>query len=133
MKNVRPAAQAGAQVLYDEVRANVAKIGKKTGNLARSIYQAYSEDNSTKGSATYHVSYNASKAPHGNLVEYGHIQTRKVYLGRDGNWYTSKTLLPEPKQVGARPYIRPAFDAKSKRAVEAARDAFVDGMKQVTG
>lgn len=129
-KTIRPAAQAGAQVLYDQVKLNVAAIGRKTGNLAGSIYQVYSEDNSTEERATYHVSYNARKAPHGNLVEYGHIQTRKVYLGKDGNWYTSKTPLPSPKHVAARPYIRPAFDSKAKAALEASREVWVDGMKE---
>jgi hypothetical protein len=43
----RPAAQAGTQVLYDEVTSNVSRIGRKTGNLAASIYQVYSVDNSS--------------------------------------------------------------------------------------
>lgn len=128
-ENIRPAAQAGAQVLYDEVKVNVARIGKVTGNLESSIYQVFSEDNSTLERATYHVSWNGSKAPHGHLVEYGHIQTRKVYVGSDGKWYTSKTLLPEPKQVAASPFLRPAFAAKAKEAAEAAKARFEQGMR----
>jgi hypothetical protein len=92
-EQIRPAAQAGAQVFYDEVQLNVAAIGKKSGNLASSIYQVFSQDNSKDGRATYHISWNAKKAPHGHLVEYGHIQTRKVYLGKDGSSksiYTSR-------------------------------------------
>src|SRR5437868_12383349 len=77
---VRPAAQAGAQVLYEEVqlRAPVAKKaivrkGKtiQPGALKASIYQVFSKDNSGSGHATYHVSWNAKKAPHGHLVEFG--------------------------------------------------------------
>lgn len=128
-ENVRPAAQAGAQVLYDEVKVNVGRIGKVTGNLDASIYQAFSQDNSTPERATYHISWNGSKAPHGHLVEYGHIQTRKVYVGSDGKWYTSNTPLPEPKQVGARPFLRPAFDAKAQEAVRAAKERFEQGMR----
>ena len=97
---VRPAAQAGAQVLYDEVKLNVGRIKKKTGNLDASIYQAFSADNSRVSgarfgsrdayeAATYHISWNARKAPHGHLVEYGHLMTRKAYIGSDGKWYTS--------------------------------------------
>src|SRR6476661_522697 len=71
---VRPAAQAAAQVLYNEVKANVAKIGRKTGNLDRAIYQVFSERKSRPGVAAYDVSWNAKRAPHGGLVEYGHIQ-----------------------------------------------------------
>lgn len=122
---VRPAAQAGAQVFYNEVKINVGKIGKVTGNLDASIYQVYSKDNSTPTSATYHISWNTRKAPHGHLVEFGHIQTRKVYLGKNGQWYTSPEKLPEPKQVAARPFIRPAYAAKEREALEAARQTLV--------
>ena len=61
---VRPAAQAAAQVLYDEVLKN-AKALTKSGQLASSVYQAYSADKSGAKKATYHVSWNARKAPHG--------------------------------------------------------------------
>ncbi len=130
---VRPAAQAGAQVFYDAVVRNVNALGKKSGNLAGAIYQAYSEENSGPGKATYHISWNASKAPHGGLVEYGHIQRYAVNLAKDGNWYTlvkpSMRGKPKPKrnasqaekdayyilraggprQIAAQPFIRPAF------------------------
>lgn len=120
----RPAAQAGAQVLYDEVKRNVARIKRVTGNLDRSIYQAFSDSNSGPGLATYHISWNASKAPHGHLVEYGHLQrfevsfdpaTRRFITHRD------RPLTP-PRQVAARPFIRPAFAAKSEAAIQAATD-----------
>lgn len=140
---VRPAAQVAAQVLYNEVVSNVAAIGSKTGNLRRSIYQAYSQDNSATGKATYHVSWNASKAPHGTLVEYGHLQRYRMYKGADGQvrpmvrpgmdgkprpsrrasqatkdaYYVT---LPTPRQVAARPFIRPAM-AKFPQAIEAAK------------
>lgn len=130
---VRPAAQAGAQVFYDAVVRNVNALGKKSGNLAGAIYQAYSDENSGPGKATYHISWNASKAPHGGLVEYGHIQRYAVNLAKDGKWYTlvkpSMRGKPKPKrnasqaekdayyilraggprQIAAQPFIRPAF------------------------
>jgi hypothetical protein len=126
---VRPAAQAGAQVLYDEVKLNVGRIKKKTGNLYASIYQVFSKDNSTETKSTYHVSWNARKAPHGHLVEYGHLMTRKAYIGSDGKWYTSKVAI-EPRQVGARPFLRPAYDAKQKAALDAARDRWIAETKK---
>lgn len=85
----RPAAQAAAQVLYEGVKRNVAQIGQKSGNLDRSIYQVYSEDHSGPGSATYHISWNVRKAPHGHLLEFGYIQRYASYIGKDGNWYTA--------------------------------------------
>ena len=36
---VRPASQAAAQVFYDEVKRNVSRVGRQSGNLDRSIYQ----------------------------------------------------------------------------------------------
>jgi hypothetical protein len=132
--NTRPAAQAGAEVLYQAVERNVAALGRKTGNLAASIYQAFSKDNSRPvagggyQSATYHVSWNARKAPHGHLVEFGHFQRFKVYVGKDGRWYTNKSApLPEPVQVGARPFIRPAM-SEFPRAEAAMRERLLQGV-----
>ncbi|MEM5384141.1 HK97 gp10 family phage protein [Paraburkholderia phymatum] len=126
----RPAAQAAAQVLYDAVKLNVASIGRVTGNLDRSIYQVYSRDDSAQGRATYHVSWNHKKAPHGWLVENGHLQKYKVYLGKDGKWYTDKKApLPSPKHVGARPFVRPA-QARFPAALDA---AVAELLKRING
>jgi HK97 gp10 family phage protein len=139
----RPAAQAAAQVLYDEVKRNAQGIRQKTGNLARSIYQVYSQANSGAGHATYHVSWNRRKAPHGGLVEFGHIQRYVSFVGSDGNWYTAiragmrgkpkprrgasqavkdayYVTLPAPKQVAAKPFVRPAASKFSQAADAAA-------------
>lgn len=119
----RPAAQAGAEVLYQRVRSNVARLGTKTGKLASAIYQAYSKDNSGEGVAEYHVSWNARKAPHGHLVEYGHLQRyRTIVDRRTGKWVTVKSQpLPAPRLVAAQPFVRPAVDA-----IPAAASAMVD-------
>lgn len=94
---IRPAAQAGAQVYYNEVKVRARRgnevrhmKGGRTrpaGLLASAIYQVYSKDNSNIDQATYHISWNKSKAPHGHLVEFG----------------TSRA----PKH----PFLRPSFDA----------------------
>lgn len=140
----RPAAQAAAQVLYDEVVRNVGAIPTKTGKLRQAIYQAFSEANSGPGHATYHVSWNVRKAPHGHLVEFGHIQRYVTYIGKDGNYYTAKrpesrgkprpartatqavkdayyVPLTTPKQVPARSFVRRAT-SKFPQAVAAAAD-----------
>jgi hypothetical protein len=140
----RPAAQAMAQVLYDEMLRNVRAIPQKTGKLADSIYQVYSQDHSGAGRATYHVSWNVRKAPHGHLVEFGHIQRYASYVGKDGNWYTAVrpeargkprpgrrasqaakdayyVTLPAPKQVAAHAFARRAT-VKFPLAAEAAAD-----------
>lgn len=156
-QSVRPAAQAGAQVIYDRVQANVAGIGKVTGNLAGAIYQAWSQDKSGQFLQTYHVSYRTKggggpRAPHGHLVEFGHIQRYVVRQRRDGSWYTA--IRPEmrgkpkpnrrasqaekdayyiplpagPKQVKAQPFIRPAV-VVYPQALEAMKQRWYDELR----
>lgn len=91
---VRPAAQAAAQVLYEEARARCpvsdhacffyGKNSKKSGvrcyfepgSLRDSIYQAFSKDNSSEfrggyRNVTYHIAWNHRKVPYGHTVEFG--------------------------------------------------------------
>lgn len=83
---VRPAAQAGAQVVYDRVKQNVGNIRSLTGNLKSSIYQVYSKSLSEPGkSATYAISWNYHKAPHGILVHFGHLVRYEYYQDAQGN------------------------------------------------
>lgn len=120
---VRPAAQAGAQVFYEQVRMNVmGRPYSKTGNLLGAIYQVYSQDNSRDGVATYHVSWNKKRAPHGQLVEFGYLQKYQVVFDpQTGRFRSLKNRpLAAPRQVPARPFLRPALSAEP-RAVEAAR------------
>jgi hypothetical protein len=114
---VRPAAQAGAQVYYEDVLSRVPVSaaprvykGKtyQPGTLKKSIYQAFSADNSGKGYAEYHVSWNAKKAPHGHNIENGH------WLKQWG-----KNKIDPPVWVPARSFIRATYEAASGRAVEA--------------
>lgn len=81
----RPAAQAGAQIVYERARrlapvsdsAHMFKIEGRVygpyppGNLRDSIYQVFSKDNSFTDVSVYHVSWNADKAPYGGMVEMG--------------------------------------------------------------
>lgn len=101
------ATQAGAQVLYDEVKGRAQGIAK-SGTLARSIYQYRNKDEQRKGHAQYKISWrkggkkkdastsdNAAQAglpiaAHGVLIEYGYIQRYVSYVGSDGQWYTQK-------------------------------------------
>jgi HK97 gp10 family phage protein len=85
----RPAARAGALVIYGAARENV-PVSKgphyfygssykstgqrylfKAGTLRDSIYHAFSKDNSSNTRATYHVAWNHRKAPYGYMVEFG--------------------------------------------------------------
>lgn len=98
----RPAAQAAAQVLYEAVLGNARQLGQKSGKLVGSIYQVFSHDNSGPGRATYHVSWNHRKAPHGGLVEFGYVQRYQVHVRSDGTWFTvvrpEKRGTPKPRR-----------------------------------
>ena len=113
---VRPAAQAGIQVYYDEVKERTpvgesvhhTKGKKQTfqpGNLKASIYQAYAEKESSDKLAVYRVSYNKKKAFYGRFVEGG----------------TSK--------MAAKPFIRPSYDARREDAINAARKELRERVK----
>lgn len=88
-KATRPAAQAGAQIIYDRAK-QLAPVSKKPhmfniegrkygpfapGNLRDSIYQVFSKDKSFADVSTYHISWNADKAPYGYAVERGTSKT----------------------------------------------------------
>jgi hypothetical protein len=107
----RPAAQAGAEVFYKAVKGNATRR-KGTGNLARSIYQAYATKVATPERPVYHVSWNpAKKGQHGHLVEFGYLQRYEVSFDpKTKRFITHKDKpLPTPKHVAARPFVRPAF------------------------
>ncbi|MDA8521982.1 HK97-gp10 family putative phage morphogenesis protein [Acidovorax sp. NCPPB 4044] len=85
----RPAAQAATDHCYslarlfvpvsDEGHTFYGRSSKKTGvtyhfspgTLRDAIYQVYSKANSSDGKATYHLSWNHTKAPYGYMVHNG--------------------------------------------------------------
>lgn len=149
----RPASQAAAQVFYDRMRSNVARIGSVSGNLAQSIYQVYSKDQSEAGRSVYHISWNASEAPHGGLVEYGHWQRYLARMTPDG-WRTVVRAemqgKPKPKRrasqaekdayyvlrpggpvyIPGKAFARGALDAAAV-ATHAAREVLLAALEQV--
>lgn len=123
---IRPAAAAGAKVLYDEARlrcpvsdhahffygTSFKKTGAryffKPGSLRDSIYRVYSTSNSRENvRAEYHIAWNHRKVPYGFMVEFG----------------TSK--------AAAHPFLRPAYDAKVQEALRVANERWVEGTRQV--
>lgn len=130
---VRPAAQAGAQVFYEEVKANVRegqqaehyfygtaskaapKGSKKAfayrftkGNLKRSIYQYYNKRLSTPAKAVYSISWNHKEAPYGYMVEYG------------------------TSNAPAKPFLRPAYDAALAKALQAVQERMAEEVNKAT-
>ncbi len=133
-KALRPAAQAAAQVLYDEARARVpvssqghwfygtsakaAPKGKKrskaywfeAGSLRNSIYQKHVPEQSNVVIQVYTISWRYKRdgrVPYGFMVEYG----------------TSRSP--------GRPFIRPAYDAKSAYALKKAEEVLFKRLKEL--
>lgn len=118
--SIRPAAQAAAQVFYDEVKLRAGRT-KNSGRLSRAIYQRYMKERSVDGvNARYHISWNkgivkgtqTQPAFHGQLIEYGWVQRYATYMDKKGNWWTA---------------IRPEMRGKPKpkgRASQAVKDAY---------
>ena len=142
---LRAASQAGAEVLYQEVKirvpvaAEARLLSSKTGRMSQpgalknSIYQVFSQNSSNASRATYNVSWNPLKASHGHLLEYGYDRKHVVIKTKDGRYITTKQKLAQPVRMPAHPFLRPAFDAKSMAALQAAREEFVRRMSTVPG
>lgn len=133
---VRPAAQAGSQVFYEEMLLRV-PVGKKEfhwfhgksfkttgkkypynkGDLKRAIYQAFSEDKSvvspfaaSKGGyavATYHVQWRHGDTAGFKGAPYGFMVERGT------------------SRAPAHPFMRPSFDAKRVAALQAAEARWI--------
>ena len=110
--------------------------------LKQAIYLAFDGRRSilNAGHYVYGVSWNARKAPHGHLIEFGHWMPYMYEKTPDGRYYTplngthkvdGRTRgkgTPNPRGpfwVDAHPFLGPAFDAKlsSLSAIAAAAGA----------
>lgn len=122
----RSMAVAGGKVLRDEAKL---LAPKETGLLESAIYLAYKQNRSSSSQQVYSVTWNAKKAPHGHLIEFGHWRYNKIING-----YPQKSLregltkghgpqdhvppgaLDAPVWVSAHPFLRPALDSAGERA-----------------
>jgi HK97 gp10 family phage protein len=120
----RSMAVAGGQVLRDEAK-QLAPVGTEEGGsihpgaLRDSIYLAYKHDRSLGNQQVYSVTWNAKKAPHGHLIEFGHWQpyvVAKIPGGYGGGYYSTKVKRATPKWTAAHPFLRPALDMAGARA-----------------
>ena len=114
-KALRPAAHAGAEIMYREMRL---RVPVHEGQLYSAIYQWHDDKRSTDTRQVYVVGPNKVKAPHWHLVEYGHWRVNKV-VRVGGRLIATKERLETPVWVPAKPYARPAFDARVQAAVQA--------------
>ncbi|WP_439444441.1 HK97 gp10 family phage protein [Xanthomonas translucens pv. translucens] len=110
---------AAGQVVRDQAKA---RVSVKSGKLKVAIYLAYRDTISTDTRIVYSVTWNAKKAPHGHLVEFGHWRINELLRGEDGLWRATTTRLPQPVWVPAEPFLRPAYDASLARMGQVAME-----------
>lgn len=141
---VRDEAKVRAPVLEP---GNEGTDGQRPGVLRDAIYVAYDDRSSILNQHAYRytVSWNAKKAPHGHLAEFGHWMPYEYAKTEAGLYYT-----PIPNNTGrgtqkgipldgngfwvsAQPFLGPAFDAKLPRlltiAIKAGRVKFTEVVK----
>lgn len=141
---VRDEAKFRAPVLQP---GNEGTDGQRPGVLRDAIYLAYDDRRRLLNPNAYRyvVSWNAKKAPHGHLAEFGHWMPYQWAKTEDGLYYTPiPNNSGKGKQQGipiegggfsvaAQPFLGPAFDAKLPRlltiAIQAGRAKFAEGMK----
>lgn len=100
----KSAAVAGGQVIRDEAKL---RVPVKSGKLKDSIYVAHSEKDSSDKQKTVTVSWNAKKAPHGHLPEFGY------WLVING-----KTI----RRIPGKSFLGAGFEAVQEKAIKAAQD-----------
>lgn len=123
-------AQAGAQVMYNDLHASLDRSLKNggyyttTGNLKRAIYQKRRDElsSATGGNGAYYaVSYagwqgttpsGKGASQHAHLIEFGHTMRYQLVRAKNGNWVTAR----KKTAFGKTP--------PKRRASEAEKDAF---------
>lgn len=128
-KCIRPAAYAGAKLLYDELKLR-APVGP-TGKLNAAVYHWHDDKRSVDGQEWYAVGVNVKKAPHWALVEYGHWRVNKA-VPIDGKLTFTKERLPAPVWVPAVPYLRPTAD-RMPDAIRAMQDRLAEKVRELSG
>lgn len=112
---------AMGEAVRDEAK-NRAPVGDKfdgalaPGQLRDAIYLAYDPRRNVLNPDRYRyvVSWNAKKAPHGHLVEFGHWMPYIYATDGQGIFWTPKPVKAQsggPYWVAAEPFLGPGFDA----------------------
>lgn len=111
-------------LLRDSAKANAMRAENKEnvprrGLLASSIYLAREKEKDGPLTVNYRVRWNHTIAPHGWLVEFGHIGRYLIYKDKNGQWKTNtKVELDKPIMVPAKPFLRPAWDNNKQYLVQ---------------
>lgn len=123
---LKSAVSAAAKIVQDEVHRR-APLGA-TGNLRKAVYRTRSRSRSAVGKETYIIGIRQGKAKYAN-TKFNRSKNRvgKTYKTQGEAYYWRFIEFGRPNQgVAARPFIRPAFEAKRTEAIT----KFSEKMKQ---
>ncbi|VVD74476.1 HK97 gp10 family phage protein [Pandoraea commovens] len=132
---LRSAAVAGGTILRDEAALRAPQ--GETGNLGRALYLKFIEERSTETSKMYYVSIRRGKkgdgrndvAFYGPMVEFGHWYVPPKPKGV--RWKSHRANSVGKHWVAARPFIRPAWEARKTDAVDAMRNRLKEKLIEI--
>lgn len=137
---VRGAVATGCSVIRREVAArapeftgDVAQGHPPPGTLKRAVYQARLVDQCTGTAEVWTVGVRAGKrqradAFYARWVEYGHYTRTPAGPGTRAARRAVARASGTARWVPARPYFRPAFDAKRNEAMQAMQDYITENL-----
>lgn len=112
---LRSAVNAGAAVIRNEARA---RVPTRTGRLRKAIYQRQIRERSGAGTQTFYVGWRAR-----GTKRSGKSQTHGAFYGRFVEFGTSR--------MAAKPFLRPAFEARKHDAVARIREKLRERITRV--
>ena len=127
-KILRRAANAGAIVFRDEARQRAPKYEKEikekdhppAGTLKRSIVTKYIAKDSDRFNATYYVTVRRGKK----------YQKQGIRGDKSQDAFYAQFVEYGTQKMAARPFMRPAFEAKKKQAAELVTEKIIEGVIQ---
>lgn len=125
---LRAAVNAGAKVVMDEAK-NRAPQGE-TGNLRKAIYRTRTRRGSGTGKETYVVGVRKGKMKYADTANNRRLKrVGKTYQTR-GLAYYWRFLEFGTSKLSARPFLRPAFEAKKDAAVDAIKAKLAEAIEK---
>lgn len=118
--SLEPSVVAAAKVGEAALRAEVAKLGRVTGNLAASIGTKITRD---EGKVSADVGFFGPKAAHAHLVEFGTVARFRKGAGAASSWNTRgrwvgmgvypQNFVTRGPSLGTMPAFRPMANARN--------------------
>lgn len=126
---LRSAVSAGAKVIEQEAEK---RAPVRTGNLQKAIYRVRSRSESSVGRETYNVAVRKGKATYADSA-------KNRRLGRAGKTYATQGLAYYWRflefgtvNMPARPFLRPAFEARKNDALRAMQEKLADAITKIS-